>query len=694
MNNIDELLFSAAETEDEKIIGQVLKTMQQLDNLKTDDTKAGIEFLLESWGESVSTVPAKAQFCCDLALLDPPDNSALRIALQRAFASLNKTMFSRSAIIKATSLKERSTSLSDAVERFQILGKLQEGNKVFNPRTKRMGTIEKLDDMTEEITLKWDGSGPQQSVMPLPASLSELTFFQANPIIQELSADFKKVPSKKWRDTLTEIFISFPKEEKIKRIALTIAIEQGTDPDSFKSWWENKGDATQSKKTERHPSAARTIHELHILLTKYKGADFNDEECQQMDNFYLKIKPNIPPKDAVMLIESTLLLSQHVDIENIKKIGGEIKEKLPFWPPEEKLHHCDLSAWNMIPAKSLPPFAALTVSVFSIEYMAELLLQLPLRCWTGIVPVISPKFIFKRILEEEKMTSDALMWLWRNRKGADAKVLAKLHPRTITETLNVDIEDSSTQASKLKELLIGNKDLHIQILENVKGSEMDLLRAVQTCNALRMDEKQSLLVKCSGLSAKVKEYIEKGDGKKMFSSATREHAKKQQENQLALTSVFSFQKLNEELNDIVTKQIPDNSAAIAHARSYGDLKENAEYKAAKERQAFLQKRRAELEMNIINTQPTDFAELVTDNTAVPGSTVTICFADGSSEETFYLLGIWDSDPDKNYLSCASRLGKELNGKTVGEDIDMPDGRQASIKKVSMLPEEILKVLAG
>ena len=694
MNNIDELLFSAAETEENKIIGQLLETMKQLDKLDTDEVKAGIDFLLESWGDSISSSYAKAKFCHDLALQNPPDSSALRISLQRALAKLNKTKFQRSAVIKATGIKETDTSLPETIERFHILGLLEEGIKVLNSRTKRFGTLAKLDDMTEELTLKWDGSGPQQSVLSLQAALSELIFFRPHPLFDQLSTDIKKVPAKKWQETVDEIFVSFPSPEKARRIAFILAIAQGTSPETFKAWWESAEKADQPKNAKRHPSAARTIHELHSLLEKYKGSNFNNEECLQMDSFYLKIKPNLSSKDAVMLIESTLLLAQHVDIENIKKICGEIKEKLPFWPAEEKIHYGDLSAWSKIPAKSLPPFAELTISVFSVEYMAELILQLPLRCWTSVVPVISHKVIFKRIMLEEEMTTDALMWLWRNRKGADANVLCKLHPRIITDALNLEIEDSSTQAIKLKEKLIGDQNFQTLILDNVQGTEMDLLRAVQTCNALRMDEKQSLLVKCSGISSEVKKYIEKGDGKKMFSSATREHAKKQQENQLALTSVHSFKKLNEELNDIITKQIPENSAAIAHAREYGDLKENAEFKAAKERQAFLQKRRGELELNIINTQPTDFTEVDPENTAVPGSTVTISYNNGDSEETFYLLGIWDSDPDKNHLSSASRLGEELKGKIVGEELDMPDGRQASIKDVKKLPDKVLKILAG
>jgi transcription elongation GreA/GreB family factor len=146
------------------------------------------------------------------------------------------------------------------------------------------------------------------------------------------------------------------------------------------------------------------------------------------------------------------------------------------------------------------------------------------------------------------------------------------------------------------------------------------------------------------------------------------------------------------LNDIITKQLPDNSAAIAHARSYGDLKENAEYKAAKERQAYLQRRRDEIDQSIIRTQPVDFSLQRVEKTVIPGSTVTISYKDNNKQETFYLLGIWDSDPDTNCIAYTTGLGKVLNGKLVNDEITLPDGRDAVIVKLEPLPTELLNQL--
>jgi transcription elongation GreA/GreB family factor len=139
--------------------------------------------------------------------------------------------------------------------------------------------------------------------------------------------------------------------------------------------------------------------------------------------------------------------------------------------------------------------------------------------------------------------------------------------------------------------------------------------------------------------------------------------------------------MTKQLNDIINNQIPENSAAIAHARSYGDLRENAEYKAAKERQAFLNKRRAELDRGIQNTQPVDFSLEKPGKTAIPGSTITLKYKDDNSEETFFPTRVWDSDPDKNCIAYRSALGKLLMVKILMMNFKLPDGREAVFVKI-------------
>jgi transcription elongation GreA/GreB family factor len=344
--------------------------------------------------------------------------------------------------------------------------------------------------------------------------------------------------------------------------------------------------------------------------------------------------------------------------------------------------------------KHLSKLAELTIAIFSAEYLAELVLRLPLRCWASIATAVgSEKIVAALSNSATAPTPDALLWIWKNSAAATKEVSSMLTTKNIAVSL--DTAGASPAANQLKKLLISDKKLHMTILANADPANMlRELFAIQACDSLRLDEKQSLLVKLSALSPDLKKLLESGEGERLFSEVSRKHLEKQKEDEPLISSAGSLKKLSDILKDLITKQIPENAAAIAHARSYGDLKENAEYKAAKERQAFLQKRTAEIERAVNETLPFDFSTVKPGKDAVPGSTVTLLFDDSSEKETFHLLGAWDGDPEKNIVAYTSALGTLLNGKSVGDQFEMPDGRSATIASVSKLPDELLRHLSN
>jgi transcription elongation GreA/GreB family factor len=135
-----------------------------------------------------------------------------------------------------------------------------------------------------------------------------------------------------------------------------------------------------------------------------------------------------------------------------------------------------------------------------------------------------------------------------------------------------------------------------------------------------------------------------------------------------LVSWESLERRKNEYRELVEKKIPANSKEIAVARSYGDLRENHEYKAAKEMQKLLMKQKAELETQLVRARGSDFANPRTDVAGV-GTLVRLTDMEANQPEQFSILGAWDSDPDKGFVSYLSPMAQALLGHKVGDQVE-------------------------
>ena len=137
-----------------------------------------------------------------------------------------------------------------------------------------------------------------------------------------------------------------------------------------------------------------------------------------------------------------------------------------------------------------------------------------------------------------------------------------------------------------------------------------------------------------------------------------------------------LEKLRRELQNILTVERPKNIKAIEEARSHGDLFENAEYHAAKERQSLLEAKINELEMAINRSE---VIEIKKENIDKVFFGVTVELRNMSSDESvvYQLVGPYESDPDSGKISVASPLGRALLGKEEGDEVKLktPGGLQ-------------------
>lgn len=130
-----------------------------------------------------------------------------------------------------------------------------------------------------------------------------------------------------------------------------------------------------------------------------------------------------------------------------------------------------------------------------------------------------------------------------------------------------------------------------------------------------------------------------------------------------------FEKLKKELETIKNVFIPENVRDIEIARGHGDLSENAEYSAAKERQSFLYGKSQELENNLATCNIIDLKGLTTDK-VVFGCFVKIADSDSDEEIKYQLVGPFESDINQNKISVTSPIGKAMIGKHIGDEINV------------------------
>ncbi|WP_024462409.1 transcription elongation factor GreA [Marinimicrobium sp. LS-A18] len=135
-------------------------------------------------------------------------------------------------------------------------------------------------------------------------------------------------------------------------------------------------------------------------------------------------------------------------------------------------------------------------------------------------------------------------------------------------------------------------------------------------------------------------------------------------------TVEGAEALREELNDLKKVQRPRISQAIAEAREHGDLKENAEYHAAREQQSFCEGRIQEIEGKLANAQVIDVKTIPPSGKVIFGTTVTIINCETEQEVTYRIVGDDEADVKANKISINSPIARALIGKEEGDVVEV------------------------
>lgn len=135
--------------------------------------------------------------------------------------------------------------------------------------------------------------------------------------------------------------------------------------------------------------------------------------------------------------------------------------------------------------------------------------------------------------------------------------------------------------------------------------------------------------------------------------------------------------LKNELHQLKTEARPRVIEAIATARAHGDLKENAEYHAAREQQSFIEGRIQELESKLANAQVVDISQLNNDGKVIFGATVRLYHVDTEREMTYQIVGEDEADLKRHKISYSSPIGRALIGKSLDDavEVNTPGGKE-------------------
>ncbi len=252
--------------------------------------------------------------------------------------------------------------------------------------------------------------------------------------------------------------------------------------------------------------------------------------------------------------------------------------------------------------------------------------------------------------------TDALIWVCRERKQASADVFSADVGASVLNLLENDhLADGPRKTSRLQALLGDDKTLLTDLVEVMDANEArNFARRLLECPVFGELERKSLMARIIKARPETVELVS---------------GESQREESL-LVSWPSLEKKKAELDEIVRVRIPQNTKDISIARSYGDLRENFEYKSAKDMQKYLGHRKNELEREIGRARGTDFKGAQTSAVNI-GTIVTLTDANGTEYETT-VLGAWDSDPETRTVSYLSEVGKALMNRKPGDEVAIPD----------------------
>lgn len=697
--SLKELIETAKQSESDDAVMRLMDAVNGADQATLAAESESFKQLFEIWSEDISRSENKAALIVKLAEKSVMDDADFRTALHYAVRKLLPPYLASGSVVRAIGARDAATGVRDAALRLRKLQHLRSTALMYHQETKQWSRISGIDKVTGTIAVAGLQSSSVSSI-PLANAVLSAYFFNTTPdFINLLYPSARNLASSsEYRRLFAQNSLSEISGQKIRDIVYNLLVPACFTPDAFETWWNSAPAAASAASGKRGFADARSILELHTLLPAGEKIPALDETAAgKLEHLFQRIRRDMPAKDVSNLTECIAIIAEPESApELLKKVFLPLRGKASFWPAEitEKLSLTSLEAWGRISAKYLPGFIKASLVLYSRQEMALLATMLPLRCVGILLDALKAKegeedVVTETLLKVRQLSADMILWIWKNRTKVSSRLADEIDMAHVLSAISAEglPKEWAAAQRELKRCLFEKAEFQKFVIENANGDIPSIIAAIQRCRSFQGGERQSVLVKLGRHSEELKAYIEAGEGRRMMGDAA------QTPDQAPVTSVASHRRLAAELENLINVQIPENAAAVALARSYGDLRENAEYDAAKEKRRFLHRRRAELEKTLGFIRSTDFKDVVLNGQVVVGSLVRLESASGNIRE-YYVLGAWDGDPEKNRISYKTRIGEILMDKKVGDKVEIPEAGAFTIKEILPLSEDLRKELAG
>ena len=556
------------------------------------------------------------------------------------------------------------------------------------------GQIKRYDDSAQRLII--DFKGKKAHPMDPAFCITTMEVLPAKHLLVRKETDTKKIEqlvAENPAQLVVEALQAYP-NQAATAIELEIVLAQVLGEEKFKKWW-----ALAKKTVAKDPRMAVPAKKTDCYILRETPVSAEDEIMEQFvgtrsarRRIHLAEEMMVATGKKDVKIDLSVVLKGVADavresnqLDTAERLYGAavrddlaraVGQEVNFEPAQATIiaNQRDLPAIaEKIPVQFQSRFLQLILETHPIE-SRDILFTL-LKTSQGKFTTECINFLIehehadelaatlKRWQTEQNLRAPVLLWIVKNRHSKKfAKLLNDLITPRLLGAIFYAIDYEALQASSARRIPLGDMLSEDTDLISDLLSTADPETARDLANTLMLNQGFEELTKKSLLARFIKIFP------KIQSLVAADAESKEEQ---LLVSRGSFDRKREEYEQIVSKKIPENSKAIATAREHGDLKENSEYKMAKQDQQVLMAQKTQLERDLGRARVTDFKEASVEQVSA-GTVVDIRSAKGVAA-TYTILGAWDGDPEKHIISYKTAIGSALLGKKPGDTVRVKAG---------------------